>query len=317
MDGQKQAFAFLIFFLLIILGMTKFSDAISNFFIKIFILIRNFKLYIKIKYTNSNTINREIDAKYSPAVLSYFYNFKLEPKKDILATILNLFNRKVISIEKTNSAYNFIPNNNIDPNILPEDERYIFNFLLANKENILQFSAEEWQKIVIKECERIGFNKKIEFSDTHKLTLFPIILNIIIILLFGDNILSLLFNNPTSGILFVDILLSILFAILNFLPLIVVEDKILYIKQLLNGLTKKGKNEIVKWIKFKNFIKNYTLIKDRKIEEIVIYEKYIPYAMALSINKEYNNENIKEFVEHYMKTVDKNVTNYFYTDFFN
>ena len=67
--------------------------------------------------------------------------------------------------------------------------------------------------------------------------------------------------------------------------------------------------------KFKRFIKNYTLIKDRKIEEIIIYEKYIPYAMVLGINKEYNQKDIKQFVNAYMRLININVDNYLYTDF--
>ena len=93
-------------------------------------------------------------------------------------------------------------------------------------------------------------------------------------------------------------------------------DKILYVKQLLNKLNENGKSELVKWIKFKKFIKDYTLLKDREIEEIVIYEKYIPYAMALNINKEYNDEKIRDFVKLYMKLMDKGAGKYLYTDLF-
>lgn len=52
-------------------------------------------------------------------------------------------------------------------------------------------------------------------------------------------------------------------------------------------LNVKGEEEVKKWLRFKKFIEEYTLIEDRTIEEIQIYEKYIPYSMALNINKEY------------------------------
>jgi len=296
----------------------KSSDAIGNLLIRIYILIRNFRLHIKSKYKDLDTINREINAEYSPAILSYIYNLKLEPKKDILATILNLYNKKIITIEKTNYEYKFIPNDNINLYSLSKDEKYIFNYLISNKKNTEKFSPKEWKKFVIEECDNNDFNKKIEFPDAPKFPLFSLILDIFITILFRGNIIALLFEDQTTGIVCADILLLILFAILNFILLWIIEgiiyDRISHIYQFLKGVTLNGKNEIIKWIKFKNFIKNYTLIKDRKIEEIVIYERYIPYAMVLGINKEYNNEKVKDFVENYMKFVDQNVTNYFYTD---
>lgn len=58
-------------------------------------------------------------------------------------------------------------------------------------------------------------------------------------------------------------------------------------------LTSKAKEELKNWIRFRNFINSYTLLKDKKFEEIAIYEKYIPFAMVLNVNKKYTNEMIK------------------------
>ena len=46
-------------------------------------------------------------------------------------------------------------------------------------------------------------------------------------------------------------------------------------------------------MKFKKFIEEYTLIEERSIEETLIFEKYIPYAMALNINKKYKSKYLK------------------------
>lgn len=55
------------------------------------------------------------------------------------------------------------------------------------------------------------------------------------------------------------------------------------------GLTKLGTKELKKWMGFKTFVKQYTLIKNKTIEDVVIYEKYIPYALVLGIGKDYKD----------------------------
>lgn len=58
-------------------------------------------------------------------------------------------------------------------------------------------------------------------------------------------------------------------------------------------LTKKAKEELKKYIRLEKFIKENTLLKDKKFEEIILYEQYIPFAMVLDINKKYKKEMIK------------------------
>jgi len=189
----------LYFFSIIIAQITsKIGDILGNFFIKIIISVRNFKLHVKTKYKDLNILNREIDVKYSPAVVSYIYNTKLEPKKDILATILNLYNKKIISIEKANGKYKIIPDYDIDLNILAPDERYIFLYFCGNRANIENFSSERWKQLVIEECEKSQYCKiksssKEESEDDLLKVAFP--LSIITIFIFRNNILKLIFKD--------------------------------------------------------------------------------------------------------------------------
>ena len=62
-------------------------------------------------------------------------------------------------------------------------------------------------------------------------------------------------------------------------------------------LSSYGENELKKWMKFKKFIQEYTLLKERTIEEIAIYESYIPYAIALDVNVQYKNTKFDIFDE--------------------
>lgn len=54
-------------------------------------------------------------------------------------------------------------------------------------------------------------------------------------------------------------------------------------------LNTTGKAELKKWFKFEKFIKDYTLIKEKIFQDIVLYEQFIPYAVAIGVNKNYKD----------------------------
>lgn len=57
--------------------------------------------------------------------------------------------------------------------------------------------------------------------------------------------------------------------------------------------TAKGKVEYIKAYSFKRFIEDYSLLKDRKIEDHIIWDKYLAYAVAFGIPNQITNK-IKE-----------------------
>lgn len=321
MAGEAYTTILILVFAAILIIAIKVSEKIGNLFIKIFIAIRNFRLHVKARYDDLSIMNRDIDADYSPAVLSYLYNLKVEPKKDILATILNLYNKKIMTIEKTENGYNFISTQDINLSKLTPDEEYIYCSFIEDKENIKLFSSKDWEKIVIEEYKKYDFSKVKKAKFNEKIFyIISIIISLITTFLIKNKLLSVLFGDNIMNNVFISIGMPILFFIvITGIAMIVVGISyyaVLNIIELLSKLNNKGKDEIVKWIKFERFIKEYTLIKDRKIEEVVIYEKYIPYAMVLGINKEYNNSEIRDFVNDYMKLMNVSTGKYLYTDIF-
>lgn len=305
---------FFIFFLKII-------EKLGNTYIKSSIGLRNFKMYLKSQYNDLSMMHREINVEYSPAVLSYLYNNKLEPKKDILATILNLYNKKVMTIEKEENGYKFIPMKEADLTKLTPDEKYIYCSFVEDKENAKLFSSEDWRKIVEEEYQSYNFsNERHEKMNNKIITIFAIIIDFIIVFLIKNKLLVMLAGENIlkneSGNLFIRTSMTVLFLICGWIiPMFMIffiYDSILAIRKILSKLNENGKQEIVKWIKFKKFIKEYTLLNERKIEEIVLFEKYIPYAMVLGVNKEYNNKDIEDFVNYYMKLTYKGTGKYLY-----
>jgi len=302
----------------------KTIQKLGNTYIKSSIALRNFKMHLKAKYDNLSVMDREINVDYSPAVLSYLYNNKLEPKKDILSTILNLYNKKVMTIEKDENGYNFIPMKEADLTKLTPDEQYIYYSFVEDKENAKLFSSEDWRKIVEEEYQKCNFSDKRQEKMNNKITqTFTIIIDFIIVFLLKNKLLLMLFGSSVFdkqiSNLFIRICMTILFLIVGWIISIIivflVYNSILEIREILSKLNENGKREIVKWIKFKKFIKGYTLLNERKIEEIVLFEKYIPYAMTLNINKEYNNKDIKDFVNYYMQLTYKGTGKYLYYGF--
>ena len=54
-------------------------------------------------------------------------------------------------------------------------------------------------------------------------------------------------------------------------------------------LTKKGKEEQLKLLELKNYINDYSLIKNRDLESVIIWDKYLAYATAFGIPNKITN----------------------------
>ena len=71
--------------------------------------------------------------------------------------------------------------------------------------------------------------------------------------------------------------LFILFGIVAIILVLIINEANIYV------FTKKGREEYKKARIFKKFIKNYSLIKNRDIDGVIVYDDYLVYASALGI----------------------------------
>ena len=71
--------------------------------------------------------------------------------------------------------------------------------------------------------------------------------------------------------------LFILFGIVAIILVLIINKANIYV------FTKKGREEYKKVRIFKKFIKNYSLIKNRDIDGVIVYDDYLVYASALGI----------------------------------
>lgn len=114
------------------------------------------------------------------------------------------------------------------------------------------------------------FNKKIQ--------IFMFLQTAIVILLLSENIFKMPIQYTIS--FFVILLLNIVFN--RIIPTYY--------------LSLQGEKERLKIQEFKNYLEKYSIIEERKLEEIVIWDKYLVYAIALGIT----NKIPKKIYETYM-----------------
>lgn len=267
-------------------------------FVVNFVIELVYRLVIKYKdidsYKDIGELEREINVKYSPAVTSVLYDNRVEPQKDIVALFLMLELKGIISINKDKEGkYNIdVLSENIEP--LSAEEEYIFNTLILKKE---KFNYMKWGTLIRKEYKKLNFVKSINKELTNKINIINMlimsilyIIEVSIIFIAENNNLEMII----SGLIIVPIIMFVIILLVNGIMK----------NEFFNNMAIE---EIKKWTKFRRFMMKYTLIKERKIEEIKIFEKYLPYSISLNVNREYKKvwrdvvpkDEAKEIIFHY------------------
>ena len=95
------------------------------------------------------------------------------------------------------------------------------------------------------------------------------------------------------NILIIPLFVAVILAMIE--PVIKIIIKYLRKGEYFDGIyTIKGAIEMKKWDKYKKFLEDYTLIKDKPLESVVILQNHLAYSMVLNINKDYEKTIIQE-----------------------
>lgn len=273
---------------------------IFGIFLVIYKKFRNIK-YQKESYEDIVYLNRDISTEYPPSVVGYLINNRLR-YKDLIADIMELYAEKIIDISKSNEQGEkkidfYMQDKEYRSKVKSKSYIYIINTLIDDTKNEkLDFST--WKQLVIEEYEIREFAKSKNDNIWEK-----VIFIIILCLTAIGGIIGWLIGSKEGVILFPTFLGIMGGAIIG---TIVGIQFINFIKSPDNTnvfFSKYGKDELKKWMKFKNFIKDYTLLKERQMEEIAIYESYIPYAIVLDINVQYKNTKFDIFDEEEFQSI--------------
>ncbi len=281
--SQAENFTNYITINILILALTLIITIIENFYIIVlFILIKimrrkEYKNQLsKIDYKNEEVYYREILKGYSPFLLSYIDNFIFKGKTDIIATMLNLQLKKVIKIEnntiiKLDNAIN-----------LEESEQYILNNVSNGKIKINDI--RELEQKIVKDAQNKGLIKIKEVQKSEdmkqlkdKLVIFFIISVCIIMFI---SIIAISINNELLTAI------VLIFSLIFCNPFFYI---ILYIiKYYLNKpkirRTKKGEEVNTKLEGLKNYIQEYSKLKEKNANDILLWEEYLIYSVIFNIN---------------------------------
>lgn len=225
------------------------------------------------------------------AYLYYFRkgNFSQNISKVLSATLLQLSLKKyiVFSEDKTKSKPQVrinILNNTEQLEPLTEDEKTVLSILKSvtrtttQEGEIATFTMKEFEKYAKKHCE--SFMEKIKsietdvkkqqiemqnYSQEDEKTNSKHILRAWAYIIFGLMALSII-KNP---------ILTILLCI-NCIPHFIIASKI-------NPLTTKGLEEKAKWVGLKKYMEDFSLLNEKEVPDLKLWEKYLVFATAFGI----------------------------------
>lgn len=292
--GFKE-YASICFFMFFVFSFFTVVSLLKSFYLTIlYIGVRiAYKKYSKEKLDKidfkNNSYYRDIISKYSPAVLSYIDDFKLE-EKDIVATLMSLELKQKLTIKDGIKIINDSEEN------LDENEKYIFKKLKSN--TLKNINMLEFEEKVKKDC--LDYNLLEENKDIKKKIIKKIIFSVCIYIL----IVVGFFNFPTFynnipnkniAILFLPVMF-ILFFIMIILPF----STIVYIKSYYRMnkqnpyiRNKQARNINKKLEGLRNYMKDFSQLSESQYNEIVLWEDYLIYSVILG----QNSKIVKEIME--------------------
>ena len=225
----------------------------------------------------SKDIYRDFEEKYTPAMASFLIDRLAEKNKDILATILDLNVRGYISIKKDEEFEITVENKNIDNLFL--HEKYVINQIKEKS----YVNLNKFVKIVEEDCKKEGLLKE---KEVKKIEIVYVLMFIICMV-----ILQKPFHSNSDLMIKA---ITFIGAIFSF---------IMMVSRIMLSRTQKGKEAAIKFKGFKNYLKEYTLVKTRDVEYINVLDRYLTFALALgeadTIEKLYvpYNKLISKYIE--------------------
>ena len=232
-------------------------------------IIKKYEVSYKV---NSYKYYRELLGDISPAILAKIYNKNLDYDDQIICVFLDLEERGILKIENGKIEVIDVPNSLLD------FEKLIIKYLVTN----IKFS--EFKKLYDKSIdEYLKKNEYLKSKDTDEFNMtefmkLTMIWIIIILLIF----MAAIFPISQLGV-FLVIAYVLAFVSIPIYELIekgiypiVRTEKVLELCAKLNGL--------------KNYYKDFTIMQDRSINDIKVYDDYILYAIIFNLKGKLNDE---------------------------
>lgn len=286
--------AILIIFLLLFTGILKSIQNISKTASH-----KDIKLY------------RELPEQIKPAIIAYLMQEKVLDRSDISATLLDLVRRGYLKIQDDEHSFENIANGILGKklvimkpiNDLDDYEKHLVEWFSKTSKNNLEINIsklkellkdsktskedyEKWELLVKIKANELNFydnqSSLSKFSNisekiSKKLVLVSLItLSISIIVSLLEYIIP-----TTNSVITIFTIIFFIHFVTSILAIIIYD-----LKLPTEYLNKYGNEKIKKWNGFIKFLKEFTIIEKRKVEEVYLWEEYLVYGVAFGISKE-------------------------------
>lgn len=281
----------------------RYSSPFSGLGFILILLALALGIYVKTKYGKDSKPDfdgkyyRELPGDYPPAVMSVLY-YRNVSCKDITATLMNLVRKRYLKLEikqrekkgffktKIQKDYVITRLSSDDYSLLP-NESFLMDWLLndlgdgrslsfneieeatSSRSDALRFKDKynQWISMVMEDSEAYNFFEKGKNKGTLISAVFAVVLLIFVPILFklGSNIITLA--------------LVIIASIFLFATCISLEHRTSY-----------GSNQYSRWKAFKNFLEDFSNLKDAQPLSLILWEHYLVYAISLNIAKKVMNQ---------------------------
>lgn len=256
---------------------------------------------------SDGSMEREINLNYSPAFISLLIDRNTEPHKDLLADLLNLIYKKIVNVNLKNNHVNLSVNyENVKKSKISKEEKLILDHIeKISRGYKSKFNFKDFEQAVRDQFIEEGFDKEDKLKKyliaLPKLIMYGI-RNIAVFALMVTLIWAVSFTlvgvfTNFSKISSNEFLIMLFWYAIMAASVVVIIKILKWLWKRLGNIIKppmvlseKGKEEYKKILKFKYYLEEYTLIKDKALNYMALLDWYIPYAIAVNTNKGYKKD---------------------------
>ena len=276
-----------------------------------------------IKRSNPYIYYRDLPNDFGIGVATLLVDSTLENYKDIIAVILDLCARGYLSLTKSEDKYVIKILKDMDDKLL-SNEKYILYLLKSG--NIKNINYQEWYNYCMQDGIDLGLyvHKDMKIKDElpslqkkiEKRRKIHVVISVILTL-----VMFIVVYIPSQNIIKSIIecfVFFIIFFVLSGIPFYLINtiSSFRYMGQTAidtnyknimdNVLTKtdKGKEELQKLYSFKAFIKDFGHFAPKKVEEIVLWDRYLSYAQVFGLTNEIMKSGYKQLVQNASFNID-------------
>lgn len=150
------------------------------------------------------------------------------------------------------------------------------------------------------------------YEVNNYITILNMIISVVLLIsMLLGNIKNILFHNFTDTLIFIFSIVSIIFNnIIGVCICIIYFSNRIYLLSP-NHVNYSNSSELEKWQALKKFLNDFSVINERELMEVKIWDKYLIYAIAMGVNK----KSIEKYIKlSNIKLINMNIINKYYVE---